>query len=404
MPWGYAATAIGSYMGSKGSKGGGSSTSTTQYEMNPALSTLLFGANNAEGGLLRQVSQLAQQGQSPGLGNFGAGIDSYLGGWGLDNFMRAQQSAQKLMETTNAAPQMQNTTGVPVQHIDTTQVNAPGQNNLDLSRGFNDFINGPAGANQYLTGAIGKGINQARNAYDAVQEDNTQNLLENVLPALRSNSIATGGFGGSRQGIAEGRAVSDFAKQQQRASSQFGQNATDSAVAAQAGAYDADRNRSLSALTNLSGQQYGVASQNAALDQQAQMANQRAIQEAATFNAGLRQQVNQNNLHAQLDTNRLNSQNQATGVGLSSSLLGQAYGYGQNNGNYAFDRLTKGTAALSPFTGLGTQTQTTPYYSNSTANALGGATAALGLWNQFGGSSMFGGSSGSSGAPSNVLF
>lgn len=40
-----------------------------------------------------------------------------------------------------------------------------------------------------------------------ITQQATRNLNENILPGVRSNSIASGGFGGSRQGIAEGLAM-----------------------------------------------------------------------------------------------------------------------------------------------------------------------------------------------------
>lgn len=46
-----------------------------------------------------------------------------------------------------------------------------------------------------------------RSAIDASVRPITQNLTEQVLPSIRSGSIANGGYGGSRSGIAEGLAA-----------------------------------------------------------------------------------------------------------------------------------------------------------------------------------------------------
>lgn len=401
MSWytvGSAAVSLGSsYLSGKNK--GGSTQSTSSFQMDPGLSTLLFGPNSSEGGLLRDVAAMSKNPQSPGLAQFGNGMDSYLGGWGTNNLMRAQQSVQKLMETQNAAPQMANTQGVNTSLVSGAKVKAPAQNDINLSGAFNNMIYGDAGANPYLNKAVQGGIDQSKLAFGQMQEDATRNLNENVLAGIKSNSIASGGFGGSRQGLAEGRAIGDFARAQQNAINQFGQNNTNAAVGAQSQAFNQGQDRALSALLNLSGQQYGTASQNAAMEQQAALANQNAFQNSETTNAGLRQATNAANLQAQLANNQLESQNIAAGAGLSSALLNQAYGYGQNNSNAAFNRLTQGTSALSPFTGLGTQTTNTPYYTNSGASALGGAAAGLSLFNQFGGSSMFGGGGGGSSAP-----
>lgn len=42
----------------------------------------------------------------------------------------------------------------------------------------------------------------------------TENLRENLLPLIGSSATATGGFGGSRQGVAEGIALRDASRQQ----------------------------------------------------------------------------------------------------------------------------------------------------------------------------------------------
>ncbi len=53
------------------------------------------------------------------------------------------------------------------------------------------------------------GYNQAR---QGVMTDATNNLQRNILPAIRSGSVASGAYGGSRQGIAEGLASAETAR------------------------------------------------------------------------------------------------------------------------------------------------------------------------------------------------
>lgn len=331
---------------------GGSSTSTQTQEIDPRLAALLYGDGTAGNqGLLSQINAQSGGSQSAGQKSFNTGIDSYLGGWGANNFLSSQQAAQRLQATNNAVP-----------YIESATVKAPSQNSIDLRQAYADKIGGDAAQNPYLTSAIQGGINQSQNAFDQMQRKSTQNLQENILPGIKSNSIISGGYGGSRQGLAEGRAIGDFAQAQQESINQFGQANTNAAVGAQASAFDRGQDRSLSALMGLGGQQYGVASQNAAMENQGSLANQGAY----------------------LQNNQNNAQAQATGVGLSSGLLGQAYGYAQNANNADLSRLTQVSGALSPYTGYGgTTTGSTPYYTNPGANALGGAAAGLGLWNQF---------------------
>jgi hypothetical protein len=63
-------------------------------------------------------------------------------------------------------------------------------------------------------GLSGSGFNSGLNPFqsqmfDAVTNQVTQNLNRNILPGLRSASTATGGYGGSRQGVVEANALND---------------------------------------------------------------------------------------------------------------------------------------------------------------------------------------------------
>lgn len=67
-----------------------------------------------------------------------------------------------------------------------------------------------------LPGAIDYGLNGARDvnnnptlqgAIQAAIRPNTENLNENILPGIRTQSVSDGGYGGTRAGIAEGLAI-----------------------------------------------------------------------------------------------------------------------------------------------------------------------------------------------------
>jgi hypothetical protein len=325
-------------------------TSTSQAKLDPRMDAFLYGSNGVNG-LLGQVLANGYSPQSAGMSQFGTAMDNYLKNWGEDNFAKSQQAAQGLQNSNISAP----TTGA-------AQVDAPSQNNIDLTGSYNDFIYGSPGANPYLTGAIQKGINQSNNAFGNMMTDATRNLNENVLPSIRSGAVLNNTMGSSRQGIAESRALNDYSTQMGRALSQFGQNNTDAAVAAQAGAYDTDRNRALAATQGLGAQQYGVAQQNAQMQQQANLAN----------------------LQSQLSMNQLNSNNQQAGIGLSSGLLNQAYGYGANADSYGLNKAGKTAGLLGGFTGYNqSQNSSQPLYSSTAGNILGGALGGLALWNGF---------------------
>jgi hypothetical protein len=397
---GAAAPIVGSTFGPLGAAVGGaiggaisgsgaprSTTTSVQNQLDPRAQAILYGDGTAGNrGLLSQYQDMLNTAQDPRLTKFGNANLDYLAQNGGQDIGAVRNTATRLMGG-NAAPTMSAASvGAPAWAVG-NMVNAPSQNNLNLSSSYDSFINGQAGANPFLTGAIGRGINQSNNAFQAMQQDSTKNLLENVLPSIRGGAIASGQYGSSRQGIAEGRALGDFSTQQQRAISQFGQNNTDAAVAAQAGAYDADRNRQLAATQGLGSQQYGVAQQNAATRNAAEFTNV-GQQNATNENYANRlQAANLANLQAQLTTNSQNQSGVLAGAGLLSGLGSSAYGIGTNQDAYALNRAGQVNSLLAPYLSLGgSSTSTQPLYSNTAGNALGGATAALGLYNQFRGS------------------
>jgi hypothetical protein len=294
-----------------------------------------------DNGLLGRITGLLDTPQKAGMANLGLQTDNFLNS---DGFKTLQGSL-------GAATSLQNSNlGAPVRGA-AAQVNAPNQNGIDLTGSYNDLIYGAPGANPYLTGAIQKGLNQANNNFGNLVTDATK-ATQGLLGNIRSGARVSGSYGGNREALAQGQALDSFNTNITRALSQVGQNGQDAAVAAQAGAYDTDRNRALAATQGLGAQQYGVASQNAQLAQQQQLANQQA----------------------ELSTNQLNSANRQAGINASTGILGQMYGWGTNNDQYAGNKVGQVANMISPFTGLGsTQTQTSPLYQNSGAGILGGA-------------------------------
>lgn len=387
----------------------------------PRIAQTIFGDGGANTGLLSQYQGLGQQPQSAGLLAYGQGQDSYLGANGAQDMGAMRTAANGLMGSNIAAPTMQaaqaqafqngpaaqaqgaqsnsgpgvnafgtsvlwnkgetynapdamkaaqigapgqvsgaqvnQPQGMQATMADAASVNAPAQNKMDLTGSYDKFINGDAGANPYLTKALDGAMGQSNQAFQRMQDDSTRNLNENVLGNIRSNSILSGQYGGSRQGIAEGRALGDFAREQQRAIENFGNNNTTAAVGAQAQSFNQGQDRALSATQGLGAQQYGVAQQNASMqqqsslanaaasnaaaqtnfggllsgamanagyDQQAALANQGANLAASTTNAGLQQDASKTNYAGQLGVNAGNAAN-----------LQQANLANQNAGNAA---------------------------------------------------------------------
>lgn len=415
---GPAGAAVGGLLGSAvagGSKQAGTTTDTVQKEMDPRMQAYLYGdGSTANTGLLGQAAGLANKPQSAGLGAFGASMDGYVGGWkgmdgmqsAADRLMAGNQVAPTVGAATansawaNSAPQMQ------AAKADAAYVQAPSQNNIDLSPAYQKMIYGDAGANPYLTNALQAGVDQTNASFAKNQTDLTNNLMRTVLPSLRSNAVLAGQYGGSRQGIAEGNALSDFTNQLSSANTQLGLANSANTTGAQAQAYNQGQDRSLNALNTLSGQQYSTAQLNAQLAQQANMANagfqqgansqnNSNAQQTGMANAGFQQQANMTNAgfqqqaglanqSAQLGTNQLNSANTAAGLSANQGLLGSAYNYAKANDQYSGQQVQQAGGLLGQFSGLGgSSTATSPYYTNPAGNAAGTATGLLGLYNTY---------------------
>lgn len=382
----------------------GTQSATTQNKLDPRVDAMLFGSQDGSSkGLLSRYQSMLDTPQSDAMKSYGAGNSDYLTRFSGGDLSVARDAATKLIAGNNAptmnAAQM-NAAGVsgPSWAVG-NMVDAPRQNNIDLSGAYNNMIYGDAAQNPYLTGAIQKGINQSTNAFGQMQQTATDNLMKTVLPSIRSNSVLAGQYGGSRQGVAEGNAIGDYAKAAQQAASQFGQNNTDAAVAAQAGAFDNGQNRALSAMQGLGAQQYGVASQNAATKNAAEFMNVGNVldilktnagmqQSANQTNAALQQQANAANQQAQLQSNAQNSQGMLGGAGLLSGLLGGAANATNSFDNYDLSRAQGVNSLLTPYMSANSSSTTSqPLYQNNTGNMLGGAMLGKALFSGGGGSS-----------------
>lgn len=365
-----AGAGMNAYAANKNSK---NATSTTKAEMDPRVASMLFGAGGEDKGLLSQYQGMLGKPQDAQLAQFGKDNLNYLGNANSD--MGAIRGAATNLLGPAGAPQ-----AAISAYAAGNKVAAPSQNNMNLSGSYDKFINGDAGANPYLTKAIGGAIDQSTNQFRQMQGDATDNLMRNIMPSIRSNSVLSGQYGGSRQGIAEGNAISDFTKQQGQAMTQFGQNNTNQAVGAQAQAFNQGQDRSLAATQGLGAQQYGVASQDA------------NTKNAAEFmNVGNTQQTNLANLGATQNQNALNLSATGQGAGMLGGLLGTATTNGQNQDGYALHQAQGVNSLLAPYLGQvpGSTTNSQPLYSSTAGNMLGGATAGVALYNQLKGS--FGG-------------
>lgn len=375
-----AAAAIGgALISSNGAKKAAQSQADAMKEANkldPRQEAILYG-QNGQGGLLAQFQGLLNAPRSDASTAFAGANADYLKNFGGADLGAVRGAAMQAMGG-NSAPD--NRAGLNAYAVG-NMVQAPSQNGLDLKPAYDRFINGTPGANPYLDQSISGAIAQNRLGFNQLQDDATKNLMQNVMPGIRSNSVLAGQYGGSRQGIAEGNAIGTLGTEMARAASQFGQNATNAAVNAKAGAYETDSNRALSATQGLGAQQYGVAQQNAATKNAAEFTNVGNTYDLGKFNSGLLQS-------AQLTTNAQNNSSLLGGAGLLSGLTGQAGATVNANDNFDLNRAQQVNGLLAPYLSKIGGGQVAPA-ANTGAAALGGGLAGLSLGNSLSG--MFGG-------------
>lgn len=571
---------IGAMTGSGQPAGGNmaATNSTTTQQIDPRIAQILFGDGTGTGtnaGLLAQYQGMLGQPQGAGTAALGTASQDWLKSNAGGVLGQLQTGANGLLGSNYSAPHMPSTQAAPTAtstaatataptmpdytrataaapvtaaqagssgytavtntaptnitgataaapnpytaaQAGASQVNAPAQNNLDLTKAYQDVISGNAAENPYLTKSLQSAVDMTNTSYNKNLTDTTNTLQRSVLPGIRSNSVLSGQYGGTRQGIAEGNAIGDYTNQLNSANLALGQANSANTTGAQAQAFNQGQDRALTAMTSLGAQQYGVAQQNSAQAQAAALANAAATNNASQtvyggdlstnlanagyaqganlnnyqgqlntglantaatnaaaaqtsaqanatgianagfsnqtnlanagnqqqtnlanagfsnqsnltnyqgllgtalansgnqqqtglanaaatnqgnqFNAGLTQAGNLANLQSQLTTNNLNSSNQQAGLSGLSGLLGQINGTATAADNHNLVNAGAVNSLLAPYIGLnGTTTQTTPQYTNTGANIVGGLTAGAGILNGLGGvsglSSLFG--------------
>jgi hypothetical protein len=187
-------------------------------------------------------------------------------------------------------------------------------------------------------------------ASQAITNQVNQNLQQNQLPGINSGAIAAGGFGGSRQGIAQGLAI--------------GQT-----------------NQGLSnSLANLNFNAWNQDQQNALQSRQIDNSYNLGL-----GNLGLGQMQSQQNFY----TNQRGQDLQQAGLGANLIQSGNSglqqggqglYNLGLTQQQAPLNALQSYGQMLSPFTGLNnSNTQTTPGAS-TVGSALGGALTAAQIW------------------------
>lgn len=219
-----------------------------------------------------------------------------------------------------------------------------------------------------------------------------RNLLENVMPSIGSGASAAGQYGGSRQGIAQGLAISRMNQDVTQANNQMFGSAYQQAqgnmlsAANQLGNFGMDASKTNAANT-LNNNQFNstlganIATNNANRALTADTTNAGNALNTQQFNANLGLSNNTQRL-GQMDSavNWYNNANNMQNTAIRNSLdLGN---YQNNQANQA---LANYAGTIGQFGGMGSSTSQ-PYFNNPTSNALGGAIAGSQIFkNIFGG-------------------
>jgi len=117
---------------------------------------------------------------------------------------------------------------------------------------------------------------------NAIQQNAARNLMENVMPGLRSQAVISGQYGGSRQGLAEGLAMS-----------RLNQDLAPSITGMYANAYENAQGRMANTASELNQQAYQNAANNIDRRLNAQQFNANNVLDTQKFNANLGLQNNQ---------------------------------------------------------------------------------------------------------------
>lgn len=218
---------------------------------------------------------------------------------------------------------------------------------------------------------------------NAITQTATQNLNNNILPGLNAGAMQAGGYGGSRQGIAQGLAIG-----------QTNQGITNSLAGLYGNAYEGDQTRQNQAAMNAA----SLANQRAIAEMQNATTHELGLGNLAlgnkqadnSYNLGLGNlglgstQANQNFYTAQRgqDLQQMGLGAQIAGQGnLGLSNQGQQlYQNGQTQQQAPWQALGNLSQLFAPYTGLNSSSSQTTPGPSAINSAIGGGLTAAQLW------------------------
>ena len=210
----------------------------------------------------------------------------------------------------------------------------------------------------------------------AITNQLTRNLNEQVMPGIRSEALASGQYGGSRQGIAEGLAAS-----------RLNQDLAPALTNLYGGAYENAQQRMYGTANALNDQAFQNAQQNANRQFSGDQFNASNNLQNNQFNANLGLQNNAQ----QMQMNSQNLQNRLQGLGalgtvqnMQDNNFGRYMDALQASNSYNWNQLANYSGIVQPGASMGgTQSQTN--YKNVDAGAFGGALSGAGMGAMVGG-------------------
>lgn len=212
-----------------------------------------------------------------------------------------------------------NPLSITSQNIRAPQISQPNQlQSQQVSLAQARGAQGPADPTQALSSLLSGKINNPylQQQANAITGDITRNLKENILPSMRDTAVASGQYGGSRQGILEGKALSNVSRDTAGAlSGLFG------------GAYENAQNRMQSTAGQLNDQAGNIAVNNAG-----------RADNASQFNIGNQMDVNKFNAGNLIDQQKFNSSQMQTAETNNVSNMLQNQQFNVNNANSNINR------------------------------------------------------------------
>ena len=242
-----------------------------------------------------------------------------------------------------------------------------GMGELDPTNALQSMLSGKID-NPYLQSIHQGNINTSLRGYN----DAITDMSQQIMPGLEDQAFASGGYGSSRQGVAEGLAL----QQASRNARDLGIAAMDTGNQLYGNAYQQAQQQKAAIADMLSGMGYNMEQFNVGNQNQMNQFNAGQLQNADQYNANLdlqQQQAAAQNAMQGISALQQGNQLQDTSFNQMQSILAAPMAQRQN-------ALNQYANIVSPGAGMGgSSSQQIPVYSNTTGQLIGGGATLAGL-------------------------